>query len=343
MKKISSFEYAVTLATVFLGSYIQVNGFIAENGQSSPLLSMFWCALLVPCLLLYLKSFRFGTLFEFKNKQGEKVIYWLYILFFVFLAAYNVNTLASFIKTYILPKTPKYFFVLLFTLLCAFAASDGGKGVLKLSAAFFFTGALSEIVSTFMLREKLMLDTLLSFGEGNNILAWRNVLSGALMLSAEITAVNAFVPLNDKSKKKALWTGCTAGVFFLLLLIFRSVAALGNTSKIFTWPTFEALRMALSRNNLSRIETTSAFVILSMVIFKVSLFFASAAEGVKKLCPNIKNKLSLFVISVLVFSLGCPDFLSGEALLSSTMKWGIFVTLPFALIFPLYFSLNKRK
>ncbi len=343
MKKISSFEYAVTLATVFLGSYILANGFIAENGQSSPLMSMFLCALLVPCLFLYLKAFRYATLFDFKNKKGEKIILWLYVLFFVFLAAYNVNTMASFIKTYILPQTPKYLFVLLFTLLCAFMASGEGKGVLKLAAVFFLIGAVSEIVSTFMLREKFMWDTVLTFREGNNLSAWRNVLSGTLMLSGEIVAVNAFVSFNEKKRKKALWLGCAVGAFFVLLLIFRSVAALGNTSKIFTWPTFEALRMVDSRNNLSRIETTSAFVILSIVIFKVGLFFASAAEGIKKLCPNVKNTLFLFAISVLVFSLGCPDFLSGEALLSSTMKWGALVTLPFVLIFPIYFCLKKRK
>lgn len=343
MSKISSFQLALSVAAVLQGAYIFLNGFILQTGQQAPL----WIALSLIaaffCLFIYFKAFKFESLFSKHKNTAVKIILWLYVLFFVLLCIYNVSSLSTFINGYILDETPKTIFALLFVLVCAFAAHGGERGIIKLSAVFFFIAAVSDLINVFLLRDKFNMDNFLPIISGNTMAHAGTSLSGAVALLGDVAVFASFTAFGEKGKRRAIVWGYILGAFFVLLTVLRSVAALGNTAGIFTWPTFEALRMIDSRNNLSRIETGSVFVILSTMFFKVSIIFCAALRGIKKLCHLKKDTVPIAFLTVAVIIGTNVLFSSDISLLSFATKYGAIFMLPFALVFPLYFCFKKKK
>lgn len=203
----------------------------------------------------------------------------IYTIFFLAAAGYYIYVVSSFVGEYVLPRTPKTFFVILLTSLSAYGAHKGYKNILSLGVIFFAAAVVSYAVNGVMLRSSIKPEAFLPLIMNGKNFLW-SFLFSFLILFADASVFMSFV--KSKKDKSCFALGFLLGSVFLYGVVCFVIMTLPNTASLYSWPVYEALRRVNSGNALARVETASVFVIYAMMFYKICLTFCAAKENFKK-------------------------------------------------------------
>jgi len=227
----------------------------------------------------------------------------LYIYFFFTLACLNTSTIGRFGKSLVLPNTPQLFIHILFLLVCAWAVRKGPVNFVKYSTLFAVSSIAAILFNTALLYNRVDFRNLLpmfshtaaDYAVGTHFIA--------IIPLCEPFVFLMFLPYLQKPKElgKSLAAGTTLGAGMLLLIILRDIVVLGQTGTLlFTYPSFMVLRFIDVGDILTRMEIIYAFILISLMFFKVIVFYYAAVSGFGRLMKFNTHEFLILIFGALI-------------------------------------------
>jgi len=330
----------LAVATLLQGSVLFLNALLNNFGHEA------WVGFLVAMIIV--GFFLFATysqenIYEVCRKQFGKAvgnfISAVFICYFTLTASYNINLLSAFIGGYVLEETPKFIFIMFFTLLCAYGAYKGAENLIRLSAVFFSVAVITEILNVFLLWDKIEVKNFKPFFSRDVKYYVKNIFTSAVLLMGDMSIWVCFKK-KDVVKKHIIY-GFIAGSIILFFILVRSIGALGEMLSVYTWPLHESLRIINSGNVATRIETSSVFVMLAMIFLKCGLFYSGAVEGIKNVFNTDKKFIVIGCVAVAICILSNVLFKSGVTAMEIWTKYAAYVIIPIIIISVTIFKLKR--
>lgn len=335
-------SFFVTAATLLQGSVLLLNIPLQDLQKEAFWIFGIAAIIVLLFLLITVKEKNIYVLsYEKLGKNGGKILSIIYIVYFLLAASYSINLLTSFTGGYVLEETPKIIITAFITLLCTYGAYAGSENLFRLGSIFFAISLLSGVVNIFLLRGKLSFNNLLPIFTFKPEEYFKTFIISITILFCDSSVFLCF--LKKQEDKKNFILGLLVGTVFLVITLLCSGAALGRVLQIYTWPTHETLRIINSGNTLARIETSSVFIMISMVFFKVSLLMCAAIEGIKKTTPESKHILNTMCVGVVVFVMSVLLFKSGAAALYGFRRYAALIVLPLSAVIPCTLNVIKTR
>jgi spore germination protein KB len=228
-----------------------------------------------------------------------KIVSILYIYFFFTIAALNTNVVGNFTKAFILPSTPMIYILVVFVAVCVWAVQKGSQNLMKYSVLFSFLAIAIILLNALLLMNDY---NAANFLPGLSLSA-SDYLVGMHSLSmiplCDPFVLLMFMPDLQKPKEfgKALLLGLLIGALVLLLIVLRDIGVLGQSSELFTFPSFSTIRMINAGDIITRMDIIYIATLISLMFYKVSVFLCAAVSGIQRL-----NKLNSY--QFMLYSLG---------------------------------------
>lgn len=290
-KKVHGLDFMFAVACYIQSSSLLSSFFASITRQDSWLVLIFALIICCPIVWLYSKLIErfpdknlFSIMQKIYGKYLGKFICVMYLIFFLILTTLNLSDLSQFVKTTILPKTPLSVISITFIITCAWGIYGGGirqmvkYGFLMAMICLFFV--IASILLTLNVME---FDNFLPTLDLSPI---KYVQATNIIITIPICEIIIFLMTTNQVRtgKRGyfpyIFGGVAIGCFTILLVIMRDIAVLGNTISLFSLPSFETLRMVSVTQTLSRMEIVFAFILISLLFFKVVwLYYVSVLSA----------------------------------------------------------------
>ncbi len=270
--------------TCFLRSSSLLSAFFAPISKTdSWLVVLLAAAVCLPFLwvfILLMKAFPGKNLIEINDavfgRIAGKIISAIYIWFFFTLTSLNLRDLGSFVGKSIMIKTPQLVIVVVFILICAWAASHGLDVVTRYSVVFVIISSIILVVTIAATTDHMNFENFLPIlrQPPKNIIQSTHIVS-TIPLGELVTILMITPQVNIKPQKigRYFLAGFLLGALLIMLVVARDIAVLGNTITMFGLPSFETLRMVSFFEVLTHMEILFAILLIILFFFKISLLF----------------------------------------------------------------------
>jgi len=211
----------------------------------------------------------------------------LYLWFFFQLVIHYIYFFNSFWVTYIMPETPRAAFILMFTLVCAFAVWKGLEVIARCSFLFSIAVVLTTVFIIVLLIGNMKI---------SNLLPIISFSAGEFLQSAFVIVTISFCDLvtflmilpyaQDKRRiRKPVLLGASLCAIQLLMVVLRGALVMGprilNTNSV----SFAVVRVIDIADVLTRLDILVAIAQLVTVFSKITIFYyvtvSSAAQILK--------------------------------------------------------------
>ncbi len=248
--------------------------------------------LCLPFLLIYAhlaKRFPGKSLIEMNDvifgKVVGKIVSAIYVAYFFLLLTFNINDAAGFYVGYVMPDTPDMAFLIIFTLVCAFAVHRGLVAIAKVSLATTALAVTVVALTTLMLIGNMDFSNLLPMFDkplGRYVQAVQIVVELPFL---EIVSLLMVMPLiKDNRKLTRSWiTGAAVAAVLMLAIVLRNTLVLGGASNILGENSFEAIRLINIGEFLTRIELLIAINYTTFFFIKISVLYYVTLNGISQL------------------------------------------------------------
>ena len=270
------------------------------------------------------------------GKVIGKIISLSYILFFLLLTSFNLRDVADFYTGYVMSETPGMVFIVLFTLVCAFAVERGIGAIAKTSMiTTVITIATVGFTMVLLLGEMDFSNFLPAFNNTPKTYLVTTHTFSALAF-CEIVAVLVFMPqikIDKKLTSSMVW-GMGVAAFIFLAIIIRDTAVLGATTGILVENSFSTVKMIDIGEFLTRIELFVALNYTGSLFIKISVLYfvtVSASRQLLKLNSNRSLLIPLGSIAVVLAVIKMDSTIYHHIWGN---KYAAFFELPFLWIFP---------
>ena len=235
----------------------------------------------------------------------------LIFIWYVFhlLSLVLVNYL-DFLKTSIIPQTPNTVVLLFITLICAYAARHGVEVIARCGEVLVPLTIVLIILITFVLLPNLKWENLQPMLQT----PWEKLIreghsSASFPFGETVVFTMILAYLNQKhlisgSVVKAI----TIGGFFLVSIVARTVAVLGQTKEIYTYPAFHAGRLIELGDVFTRMEMFVAVNFLTMGFIKISVLIYGTCLGLAQILELRSYRFLVLPISILAVLLALSNF-----------------------------------
>ena len=281
--KIAPLQFLFSIACFIHASSLLSSFFAAVSGHDSWLAVVFAFILSLPVLWVYtrlIEDFPGKNLLEmFDLVYGPvagKVVSAIYIWFFLTLASLNMRDLGDFVKQTIMIRTPPVVLFGACAIVCAFAIRGGLQVVTRYSSSFTIIAFLIVILATLFTIGLMKPENFLPMFD----LPLKNYIQGTnIVLTIPFGELVVFLMISPNIKcpvkkiKKYMFGGFALGDFVMLIVVSRDTAVLGNIMGFFALPAFETLRMVRLSQALSRLEILFAFILITLLFFKISFLY----------------------------------------------------------------------
>ena len=282
-RKISASQFMFTVACFIQASSLLTAFFMSVTKQDSWIVSIIGFFIGMIFLWIYtalMKRFPNKNLVEINDlvlgPVIGKIFSCMYIYFFLTLSALNLKDMGDFVGMAIMPNTPTIVILALFMYICAWAVRSGIEIVTRYSLLFTLTASLIIIATFFIAYNQIDLNNFLpifnqpfiKYVQGTHIIS--TIPFGEVVVFLMITP-NIEIPINKIRKYFIL--GFAIGGISLILIVLRDIAVLGNVITLFTFPSFETLRMMRLSGTLGRMEVLFAVILITLMFFKISFLY----------------------------------------------------------------------
>ncbi len=222
-----------------------------------------------------------------------KVISFIYISYFFHISSLIVIDFSNFFSGIIMLGTPFYVFVVLITLISASAVRNGVEAIAR----------CSQVLLPFVFIS-IMLTFILLFRE-YNFNNFKPVFETPLKKMVLVSQRVAFFPfasvffmmilpsVNKQGEiKKSFIKALIVSAFLLILVAVRNIGVLGGTGQLYTYPSFQAVRLIDYGQILTRLEVLVALNFLASGFLQFSLIYYGTVLGTAQLF-NLRSYLPL--------------------------------------------------
>ena len=231
-----------------------------------------------------------------------KIISALYVYFFFTLTCFDMDIIADFIKTVILPDTPVILILIVFILICAYAVRKGPVNLMKYSALLIYISVVIILFNTLLLINNSDLRRLLPLFslKSENYLAGTHLVT--LIPLCDPFILIMFLPdmIRPKEFGKALFKGLVIGAAFLLLIVIRDVSVMGEMISISAYPSHSSIRMIDVGDFLTRMDIVYISILIILMFYKVTVLIYASAAGLQRLLRLDSYKMLLNILCVLL-------------------------------------------
>lgn len=226
----------------------------------------------------------------------------LYIFYFLTLTILSMRELGAFVKSMLLPDTPKTLIYIIFLFVCAYAVRKGAHTLTRYGTLATIIVITALLLNGTLLLNKVHLDNFLPAFT----VSIKNYLIGAhivvMIPFGEILAFIMFMPNMQKPGEfgKALRGGLTIGAVTILFIIVRDIAVLGKYITVSSMPTFNSMRLIDIGDMFTRVEIVYAAILMALLFLKVSILYYATVTGIGKLFKFDQYKILIFIVGSLV-------------------------------------------
>lgn len=233
-----------------------------------------------------------------------------FLWYLLHLASLVLVSFTDFFTALIMPETPTLVFVLLISMVCAYAVRNGVEVISRCSEVLVPVTVFSLLL-TFLLLVKDMeikaFQPVLEVPAGR--LFWA-AHSAATFPFGETVAFLMIIPFLNKPQKTtaSVLTALVSAGFFLLMTIIRNTGVLGVTERAFAYPSFEAVRLVNIGRFLTRVEILVAINFLTMIFLKIAVLFYGTVLGTAQLLGLRSYRALTLPIGVFIIILSLINF-----------------------------------
>jgi len=240
-------------------------------------------------------------------------------LWFIFhLGSLVLRNVAEFFNTSIMPETPMIVFAVLMIMVCASAARNGIEVIARCSTFILFITYITFFNDFLWAVKDIKISNYLPLID----MGLRKFLTVSYATAsfpfAETVAFLMIFPFINKNKEIPTSTvkGILLAGLFLTLEVIRNIGVLGNSSVIFTYPTFEAVRLIDVAKIVTRMEVIVSNVFILIAFIKCSILLYGTVLGTAHLLKmrmdfnnvteNIEFATKIYPVYSLPFELLIP-------------------------------------
>lgn len=226
----------------------------------------------------------------------------LYIFYFMTLTILSMRELGAFVKSVLLPDTPKTMIYIMFLFVCAYAVRKGAHTLTRYGTLATIIVITALLLNGALLLNKVHLDNFLPVFT----VSIRNYLIGAhivvMLPFGEVLAYIMFTPNMQKPGEfgKALRGGLAIGAVTILFIIVRDIAVLGKYMSVSYMPTFSSMRLIDIGDIFTRVEIVYAAILMALLFLKVSILYYATVTGISWLLKIDQYKILIFIVGSLV-------------------------------------------
>lgn len=269
----------------------------------------------------------FSALEQGFGRKLSQILGFLYVGFFLLLAARLLFFHGAMLQMLVLPYTPFALNLLLLFGLSAYLAKSGlqavGKWCVLLAGIFLFATVLFFILATPIMEVYRVLPLVLSGGQG--------VLEGAVHFFLQ-TLGNAVIMLallgngtENASQRKLFFVATAFAVLFFSLSFLREVSILGQAgAQSALYPSYKAAGLIRIGSTGARVEVFVLLLDMVMGLTKVALCVMAGARGMAHIFGGAKENALILSLSFFALGLSVLLFSSIRSLLDFT---GIYLCL----------------
>ncbi|HEX3046472.1 MAG TPA: endospore germination permease [Bacillota bacterium] len=258
-------------------------------------------------------------------------IYWILNVF-----SFNIRDLGDFYITFLMPETPLFFFLIGFTLVCAYTVGKGIEVMGRICPLLLFIIFLNIISTSLLLLRNMDPANFLPVFET----PVKKLIQGTHIISTipfgEMVIFLALTPVinNPKGIGKYMLVGLILGASGLLLVQVRNTAVLGITESILTSPSFEVARLIDVGKIFSRMDVVVGIGQTLGMFLKCMILYYATVISLAQLF-NLKSYLPLILpIGGLAVILAATSRESPADLFSAVSSFVPFFFSPFVFIIP---------
>lgn len=282
--KISPYRFMFMIICFLQGSSLLTLMFSSITKQDTWFAVLAALVVFMPVVAAYsalARRFPDDNLFDiFEKVYGKiagKIISFLYLFFFLTLAALNTRDLGNFVQQTMMNNTPRIVIIGLFMLVCAWAVRNGIAVITRYSSYFAVIAGLITVLSILFTLNIMNFENFLpaftlpvrDYVQSANIAM--SIPLGELVIFLMVVPA---VKLTGKQKiTKYYFGGAVVGGALLTIVCLRDTGVLGNMVGRFSLPTFETLRMVSLSRTISRLEIFIAIILIILYFVKIAFLY----------------------------------------------------------------------
>jgi spore germination protein KB len=279
-------------ASFILGSTLLITMIDGITSHDTWMVMIAGFVICLPFVLIYAhlaKRFPGKGLIEMNDiifgKVIGKVVSIIYVAYFFLLLTFNINDAAGFYTGYVMPDMPDTVFMIIFTLVCAFAVQRGIAAIAKVSLIIAVFAIAVVVITTLLLIGNMDFSNLLPLFDKPLM---RYVQASQIIVELpllEIVSLLMVMPLiKDNRKLTRSWvTGTAVGALLMLTIVLRNTLVLGGASNVLGDNSFEAIRLINIGEFLTRIELLIAINYTASFFIKISVLYYVTVKGISQL------------------------------------------------------------
>jgi spore germination protein KB len=243
-----------------------------------------------------------------------KIISALYIFFFFTLTCFDTNIISNFIKGFILPGTPMVLITAFFLIVCVWAVRKGPVNIMKYGALLVFVSVALVLLNSLMLIKDSDPKNLLPvFGLPltDYVIGTHSV---ALIPLCDPFLLVMFLPdmLRPKEFGKAMVKGLTIGAAFLLFIVVRDIAVLGEMTAVSSFPTLMSIRLINVGDVVTRMDIVYVSLLVSLMFFKIAALYYASVSGFQRLMKFDSFRFLTYIFGALLLLYSMTVFRSSD-------------------------------
>lgn len=336
--KISGKQFMFTVACFIQSSALLASFFTPLTKQDSWLIIVVALFIDVPLVLVFssiMNLYPGKSLIrineEVFGKFVGKVISVIYMLFFFTLLSLNTRDLGMLVVKTMLPNTPLVLILLLFIMLCVWAAGRGAETVTRYGALFAILSFSLVLFATALTLDLIKTEHFQPMFESPLIKYVQAVHIVSVIPLSEVFLFMMFNPNIETEPKKLpkfFVGGILIGIVNMFLVVARDTGVLGNTIQMFTIPSFETLGLINLNPAFSRMDVLFAFIFMILLFFKIGILLYVTLQAFMEIFHLKSPRKLAFGIGLTALIYSLTMFSSSSEHSDASMK-----TLPFAWLF----------
>jgi spore germination protein KB len=297
-EKLKTSQFMFLAVSFIMGSTLlitMIDGITSHDTWLVVIIGFITC---LPFLLIYAhlsKRFPGKSLIEMSGiifgKVIGKIVSVIYVAWFFLVLSFNINDVAGFYNGYVMPDTPEMVFIVIFTLVCAFAVKRGLTAIAKVSLLTAVFTILAVVFTTLMLVGNMDLSNFLPPLDKPLIRYVQATQITAELPFMEVVSLLMVVPLiKDNRKLTRSWvSGAAIAALLIFTITVRDTAVLGGASDILGDNAFEAIRLINIGEFLTRIELLIAINYTASLFIKICVLYYVTLNAISQLLGIERN------------------------------------------------------
>lgn len=297
-ESIKTSQFMFLIISFMMGSTLLLTMIDGIASQDTWIVIILGFAVSLPFLLIYsrlARRFPGKSLIQMNDivfgKVIGKIVSVIYVTYFFLLLTFNISDVSVFYTGYVMPETPQMVFMVIFTLVCAFAVQRGVAAIAKISLLTTVLATGAVILTTLLLIGNMDFSNLLPILDKPVI---RYVQGTQIMVELpflEVVSLLMVVPLIKDNRKLTRPLVLGGGIVALLYIIIavRDTVVLGGASGILGDNSFEAIRLIDIGEFLTRIELLIAFNYTTSLFIKISVLYYVTLNSISQLLGIERN------------------------------------------------------